>query len=249
MSTTLTEKPRKKESFGATQRKDLWWFEPLVYAVGFGLFIIYATWAAFQGKHYEYGPYLSPFYSPLITVSWWKFSPAFLILWIPAGFRMTCYYYRKAYYRSYFMDPPACGVSEGCSNKKYSGETAFPFIFQNLHRYFLLGATVLLFFLWSDVIKAFNFDGRFGVGVGSLVLLANTFLLSMYSLTCHSFRHLIGGYKDGFKCGYQYNFYKKISCGNERHMFWAWVSLFMVGFADLYVRLCSMGIWADIRLI
>lgn len=246
MSTILVEK--KQQTFAQTQRKDLWWLEPLVYAVGLGLFIIYATWAALQGKHYEYGPYLSPFYSPLILVDWWKFSPAFLILWIPAGFRLTCYYYRKAYYRSYFMDPPACAVSEGCL-RKYSGETAFPLIMQNLHRYFLFGASFLLVSLWYDVFKAFFFNGQFGIGVGTLVLFVNTFLLTMYSLSCHSFRHLIGGYKDAFKCGYQFQTYKAVSCLNEHHMFWAWTSLFMVGFADFYVRMCSMGIWTDVRLL
>ena len=245
MSTTLTEKSIQK--FAYTQRNDLWWLEPLVYATGLGLFIVYATWAAFQGKNYQCGPYLSPFYSPLITVKWWKFSPAFLILWIPAGFRATCYYYRKAYYRSYFMDPPACAVSEGC--RKYTGETSFPLIFQNIHRYFLIGATVLLCFLWHDVIKAFNFDGRLGVGLGTIILFANTFLLTMYSLSCHSLRHLIGGYKDSFKCGYQFKAYKAVGCLNEHHMFWAWTSLFMVGFADFYVRMLAMGVWTDVRIL
>jgi len=248
MATEVIEKSQNNaESFGQTQRKDLWWLEPLLYAIGLGFFIVYATWAAFQGEYYEYGPYLSPFYSPLIIVDWWHFSPAFLILWIPAGFRMTCYYYRKAYYRSYFLGPPACGVRS--LSKSYTGETVFPLIFQNIHRYFLIGASVLLFFLWNDVIKAFNFNGEFGVGVGTVVLFANTFLLTMYSLSCHSLRHLIGGCKDSFKCGYQHKVYEKISCANEHHMFWAWTSLFMVGFADLYVRLCSMGIWTDLRLI
>lgn len=247
MSMAVTEQLLKKEKFVQTQRKDLWWLEPLVYFIGLGCFIIYATWAAFQGKNYEWGPYLSPFYSPLITVKWWKLSPAFLILWVPAGFRATCYYYRKAYYRSFFMDPPACAVSEGC--KKYTGETTFPFIFQNIHRYFLIGATVLLCFLWHDVIKAFNFSGHFGIGIGSLVLFSNTFLLSMYSLSCHSLRHLIGGYKDSFKCGYQAVAYKGVSCLNEHHMFWAWTSLFMVGFADFYVRMLAMGVWVDVRLL
>ncbi len=235
------------QNFGETQRKDFWWLEPLVYFIGLGCFLLYATWAAFQGKNYEWGPYLSPFYSPLITIEWWKFSPAFLILWIPAGFRATCYYYRKAYYRSFFMDPPACAVSEG--RKKYTGETSFPLIFQNIHRYFLIGATILLCFLWTDVIKAFNFNGQFGVGVGTLILLANTLLLTMYSLSCHSFRHLIGGCLDSFKCGYQHKIYEKVSCANEHHMFWAWTSLFMVGFADFYVRMLAMGIWMDFRII
>ena len=247
MSTTIQHRPQEK--FATTQRKDFWWLEPLVYFIGLGMFIVYATWAAFQGKNYEWGPYLSPFYSPLITVDWWKFSPAFLILWAPAGFRVTCYYYRKAYYRSFFMDPPACAVSEGFPCKKYEGETSFPFIMQNIHRYFLIAATVLLFFLWHDVIKAFNFDGKFGIGIGTIVLFASTFLLTMYSLSCHSLRHLIGGYKDAFKCGYQFDTYKAVSCLNEHHMFWAWTSLFMVGFADFYVRMLAMGVWTDIRLL
>lgn len=245
MTTILIEKDQEK--FAYTQRKDTWWLEPFAYAIGLGIFIIYATWAAFQGKHYEYGSYLSPFYSPLIIFDWWKFSPAFLILWIPAGFRLTCYYYRKAYYRSYFLGPPACAVRS--ASKKYSGETTFPLIMQNLHRYFLFGATLLLISLWYDVFKAFNFDGKFGVGLGTIILFINTFLLTMYSISCHSFRHLIGGCLDSFKCSYQHKIYEKISCANEHHMFWAWISLFMVGFADLYVRLCSMGIWTDIRII
>jgi hypothetical protein len=32
-------------------------------------------------------------------------------------------------------------------------------------------------------------------------------------------------------------------------MTWAWISLIWVGFTDLYVRLCAMGIWTDARLL
>jgi len=32
-------------------------------------------------------------------------------------------------------------------------------------------------------------------------------------------------------------------------MSWAWASLVAVAFADLYVRLCAMGIWSDWRLL
>ena len=53
-------------------------------------------------------------------------------------FRLTCYYYRKAYYRSFWLSPPACAVPDG--HKKYTGETRFPLIFQNLHRYFFYAA-------------------------------------------------------------------------------------------------------------
>src|SRR5262249_34176558 len=96
----------------ATMRRGVWWLELLLVIALLGAFGIYATLRAFEGTYYEWGPYLSPFYSPLIDPHhrWWPFSPALLILVWPLGFRVTCYYYRKAYYRAFFLDPPACAV-------------------------------------------------------------------------------------------------------------------------------------------
>jgi hypothetical protein len=108
--------------FGATQRQDLWWIEILPVITVLSAFGIYATFRAFEGKFYEWGPYLSPFYSPLIDPAhhWWPFSPAILILAGPLGFRATCYYYRKAYYRAFFLDPPACAKHRFRSSFKTS---------------------------------------------------------------------------------------------------------------------------------
>ena len=92
-----------------TMRKDAWWVAPLVTGVVLGAFGIYSTWRALANEFYYTEPYLSPFYSPLILSDWWPFSPAILILWAPLGFRATCYYYRKAYYRAYFLSPRAAG--------------------------------------------------------------------------------------------------------------------------------------------
>src|SRR5882757_9159656 len=163
--------------FGSTLRRDAWRVEIVPVAILLGAFGIYATLRAFEGKFYEWGPYLSPFYSPLIDPEhhWWRFSPALLILAGPLGFRATCYYYRKAYYRSFFLDPPACSVGEFRPHK-YRGETAFPLILQNLHRYFLYVALIFLIILWYDAIRAFWFEGGFRIGVGSLVLLTNIIL-------------------------------------------------------------------------
>ena len=191
--------------FGQTQRRDPWWLEILPVAVlgGFG---VYATWRAFEGTNYQWGPSLSPFYSPLIDPShrWLPrfLSPALLILPGPLGFRATCYYYRKAYYRAFFLDPPACAVSESGS-RSYKGETAFPFILQNIHRYFLYLAILFLFFLWKDAVEAFSFPARlggheFGVGFGSLIMLANVTFLTLYTFSCHSLRHLAGGNRTAF---------------------------------------------------
>lgn len=233
-------------SLGGTDRRDAWWIYPAFVAVTLTIFGIYATWAAAQGVHYHWQSYLSPFYSPTIKPAWlpeWL-SPAFLILGAPLGFRATCYYYRKAYYRGYFLSPPACAVGKGKSSG-YTGERAFPFILQNLHRFFLYLAIIILFVLWYDVILAFIWDGRFGMGLGTVILFANAALLTGYTLGCHSLRHLIGGKMDCFSChtlGKQaHSAWQGVTWLNQRHEQFAWSSLFAVGIADLYVRLGSMG--------
>jgi hypothetical protein len=241
---------------GATLRTDAWWIEPLLIVLLLGSFVVYATWAAFQNAYYYVAPYLSPFYSPCVAAncehktlpiigSWWNLSPAFLILWVPGGFRATCYYYRKAYYRSFFGSPPGCGVRD--LSKTYTGETRFPFILQNIHRYFFWLSLVILAFLWDDAIRAFNFGGRFGIGVGTVVLLANAALLTLYSFSCHSCRHLCGGHVNVFsKAPGKHRTWQVISRLNEHHMLFAWISLIWVGLTDLYVRLVAMGIIRDL---
>src|SRR6185295_8221185 len=158
-----------------------------------------------------HGPYLSPFYSPEIfggsphawfgpKPSWFPdflpFSPALLILWIPGLFRFTCYYYRGAYYKSFWADPPACAVGE--PRKSYLGERSFPLILQNLHRYFLYLALLFLVVLAHDAWKAMWFTNAaggmsFGVGLGTIILTVNAVLLAGYTFSCHSLRHLVGG--------------------------------------------------------
>ena len=130
--------------------QDRWWLAPLTTFVVFFSFVVYATFRAFYGKDYFSEPYLSPFYSPCLgdcvegasdfgqPFSWFPLSAALIILIFPLGFRMTCYYYRKAYYRSFWLSPPACGVAE--PHGSYSGETRFPLIIQNVHRYFWYAA-------------------------------------------------------------------------------------------------------------
>ncbi len=258
----------QRSSFGQTMRRDAWWLQPLLTFLGLSAFIVYATWAAFQAGHYYWGPYLSPFYSPEIfgdsphswfgpKPGWWPmllpFSPALLILWAPGGFRLSCYYYRGAYYKAFWADPPSCTVTE--PRKKYRGEHSFPLILQNVHRYFLYLALIFIVILAHDVWKAMWFTDpgtgavSFGIGVGTLVLAANVTLLSCYTFGCHSLRHVIGGRFDRLtKASLRQQAYNCSSCLNRRHMLWAWSSLFSVAFSDVYVRMCSMGIWSDGRI-
>jgi hypothetical protein len=258
-----------QRGFGETSRSDAWWLTPAATFTVLSAFIVYSTWAAFQGNHYHFGPYLSPFYSPELfgesehawfgpRPSFWPsflpFSPAFLILWAPGLFRFTCYYYRGAYYKAFWADPIACTVGE--PRKSYIGERAFPLILQNVHRYFLYLAIVFLFLLAYDVWKAMWFVDpatgakSFGIGVGTLVLALNVTLLGGYTLGCHSLRHLVGGkFTQLSKHPVRSKCYDCASSLNGRHMLFAWMSLVWVGFSDFYIRMCSMGIFTDWRIL
>ncbi len=270
MATHLPLAGGHPQGFGATVRTDSWWKGPAITVAVLTSFIIYTTWAALQGVHYYADPYLSPFYSPVLFTdltasgaaplwhswfghwpSWWPDflpnSPALFILVFPAAFRFTCYYYRKAYYRSFAGSPPGCSVGPLASDRKYRGETGL-LVIQNLHRYALYFAILYPPILYYDAAVAFFRDGEFGVGVGTIILLMNATLLGMYTLGCHSFRHLIGGGSDCMSCGkntLQYSAWKKATWLNERHMMFAWISLVWVMLTDVYVRLVSMGIIHD----
>jgi hypothetical protein len=266
----------QQRQFGETFRPDAWWLQPLAVFLGFTAFIVYSTWAAFHPMSngtcaYWFNGnganYLSPFFSPeIFGVSphawfpkpiWWPswliFSGAFFVLWAPAGFRFTCYYYRGAYYKAFWADPSNCAVGE--PRKSYLGERSFPLIIQNVHRYFMYLAVIFILILARDAWDGFWFTDstgakHFGIGVGSLVLTLNVVFLASYTFGCHSLRHLIGGFLDepskkpvcakGYSC---------VSCLNRRHMMWAWISLFWVGFTDVYVRLCAVGNWHDLKIL
>jgi hypothetical protein len=254
----------------ATLRRDAWWALPVTVVVVLGAFIVYSTWAALQNAHYFVDPYLSPFYAPCISASCLHHtfgaglpditlpviglvSPAFLILWGPGLFRLTCYYYRKAYYRSFWLAPAACAVRD--VKPGYSGETRFPLILQNFHRYTWYVAVIFIVLLAWDALLAFRFpapDGghQFGVGVGTLVMWINVILLAGYTFSCHSCRHVCGGHVDVFsRAETRYRAWHFITRLNERHPMFAWLSLFSVGLTDLYIRLVSMGVIRDLRIL
>lgn len=255
----------------ATVRNDAWWIGPSLTFGFICLMLAYLNWAALQGEYFFAAPYLSPVYSPVLFgvpdapgaaplhhawfgtwPSWWPpflpASPALFALVGPGLFRFTCYYYRKAYYRSFAGSPPGCAVAP-ITRRGYRGETGL-LLFQNLHRYAMYLAVLYLPILAYDAAIAFFKDGVFGVGVGTLVLTTNFCLLAGYTFGCHSFRHFVGGGNDCMSCGEQtttFKLWKFSTWFNERHMRFAWVSLFWVGFTDLYVRLVSMGVIHDLN--
>jgi hypothetical protein len=256
-SRTVTEQPGRARIRAPSLRRDAWWLPPLVTVLVLAGFVVYGTWVAFVNRDYWADPYLSPFYSPClakscaeptwaIVGSWWPLSPALLVLPFPLAFRLTCYYYRKAYYRSFWRSPPACAVPD--AHARYTGETRFPLILQNLHRYAFYLALPFPLILTFDALRAFRFPDGFGLGLGTLVLLVNAALLWLYTLSCHSCRHLCGGGLNTFsRAPLRFWLWRRVSALNAHHMLLAWVSLFTVALADVYVRLVASGAITDLR--
>ncbi len=244
-----------------TSRRDLWWLYPSNVVIWLTLFGLYSFWTIVFFHSDRYHQYLSPFYSPQIAIGRVPFSPALLIFLIPLGFRATCYYYRKAYYRSFFQDPPACAIREpevaaslSPTGRKtsYRGESRFPFILNNLHRYFLYFALVFIVVLWIDVFRAFQYHGHWGFGLGTALMLINIIFLTLYTFSCHSLRHLIGGGMDCFSCHIagpqRHRLWGLSSRINPSHPTWAWMSLFSLILTDLYIRLLQFGVLHDPHL-
>ncbi|MFD1659361.1 hypothetical protein ACFSL4_14395 [Streptomyces caeni] len=244
-------------------RSDRWWLAPAGTVAGLLAFVVYSTWRAFADADYYATPYVSPFYSPCLATrcqtmqagpnadlfgSWWAISPAIIILIFPLGFRLTCYYYRKAYYRGFWMAPPACAVAE--PHGKYTGETRFPLILQNIHRYFFYAALLVAGVLTYDTVLTFRDEHhRWGhMGLGTVVFLVNIVLIWAYTLSCHSCRHIVAGRLKHFsKHPVRYRAWQLISRMNARHMQLAWASLFSVALVDLYVYLVASGAFDDPR--
>jgi hypothetical protein len=248
-----------------TLRTDKWWLPTLWTDVGFAAFVIYATVRAFLGTNYWVPQfhYLTPFYSPCVNVGCVEgsshFWPQFLpdVWWLPyaaitlpflLAFRLTCYYYRKAYYRSVWQSPPACAVAEPHSN--YTGETRLPLIIQNSHRYFFYAAFLISIINTYDAVVAFQSPQGFGFGLGNVVLVVNVILLWIYTLSCHSCRHVVGGRLKHFsKHPIRYWFWTQVSKINERHMMWAWITLGTLMLTDFYIMLISMHPGWDLRFV
>lgn len=238
-----------------TDRTDLWWLSSGITFVYLMAFVVYATWRAFENDYYRFENYLSPFYSPTIVVGWKIFgfhiSPALWILPFPLIFRFSCYYYRKAYYRAFFLDPPACAVGEPRPRENYMGEAGFPLVLQNIHRYAWYTIVIFMAILWWDALAAFVWKRSFHIGIGSLVFLVNIVLLSAYTFGCHAWRHLVGGCLNCYSCSIsnrvRHSFWEKVTYLNERHGVWAWLSLSSVALTDFYVRCLCVGLFSEKR--
>jgi hypothetical protein len=237
-------------------RRDLWWVQPVLIVTALTLFGIYTLIRViFVNKYYAItadGAHMqSPFFSPDLPgiFSFETNAPwALLVLWAPLGLRTTCYYYRKSYYRSFFLAPPSCAVA-GMARRKYSGETKLPLVLNNLHRIFFYFAAIVIAFLWYDAIRGLFYNGSFGIGLGNAIMFVNVISLSAFTFGCNSWRHIIGGKLNCFSCSTtaqaRHTGWKKVSILNGRHMEWAWISMFTVWGTDLYIWLASSGVFTD----
>lgn len=237
---------------GARRRLRLpWWAEPVATTATLTAFGLYSVWEVLWHSSGRYGNYLSPFFSPDLASLGVHVVPALWVIWVPLLFRSTCYYYRREYYRGMLRDPPACARPE--RSRRYAGESRFPLYLNNLHRFFFYLAGLVLVVLWKDALQGFWFQGRLGIGLGSVLLLGNAMLLSLYTFSCHAFRHLVGGGRDCVSCGrrpsLRYGLWHRVSAWNTRHGGWAWISMFSVWGTDLYIRLLIGGVLHDPRIL
>ena len=253
-----------------TLRTDNWRKAPTLTFVLLSAWVVYATlracWHAayFDAKDH----YLTPFYSPCVTKScvpdsrdfgtWFGHFPpiipfAIITLVFLLGFRLTCYYYRRAYYRAFWASPPACAVAE--PHARYSGETRFPLIAQNLHRYFWLFAGLISLVNTWDVVQAFrpvkaSGGHTFGFGLGTIIMLINVILLWGYTISCHSCRHIIGGRLRNFsRHPLRYKAWGVVSKLNAKHMQLAWTTLATLAITDGYIALVASGAFSDPRIL
>ena len=263
---------------GRTNRIDNWWSKPMAMGIGLTAALIYTVWRLFLygtetangGSLISYelhgSTVMSPIFSPnvlewnLFGLNEWNHpewvNAAILVLWIPFGFRGTCYYMRRVYYRTFFASPTACWVDEPDINKAigYKGEKRL-FIFNNLHRYFLYAAMIILVIKWWDVTHTIHFteDGinGYGASIGTFVMGLEAFLLTMYVTSCHALRHLAGGMLDRWTTGISRArgvLFGKISVLNRSHGFWFWTSLIFVFLGDLWVLAVAEGHLSDMVL-
>jgi hypothetical protein len=250
-----------------TLRKDNWRRAPVVTFLLLSGWVLYALLrTVWQAAYFAEKPhYLSPFYSPCVTAScnsgardfgtWFGHFPPiipFAIVTLPflLGFRLTCYYYRRSYYRAFWASPPACGVAE--PHGGYTGETKFPLVLQNLHRYFWVAAGLISVVNTWDVVQAFrpNNGHSFGFGLGTIVMLANVVLLWAYTLSCHSCRHIVGGRLRNFSAHpLRYKAWGIVSRLNGKHMQLAWTTLASLAITDAYIALVASGAFSDPRIV
>lgn len=258
----VTEKNLPQGSF-SNHLKYTWWFKPLLQGLVIIIFVAYTTATLFFSSVFgdgKFGNYRSPIFdidvpqSVLNALHWPANNPflptALLVLWVPIGYRATCYYMRRIYYRSFFGNPPACATNGVDFRRgKYTGERFLPFILNNYHRYFLYAAIVVALIHWIELPNAFNMGTsshyQFGIGVGTIIIALDTLLLTFYVLSCHAFRHLFGGGSNCYSCSSlktaEHKTWKVISVLNEYHGTFFWLSLISVMVADFYIRLLVPG--------
>lgn len=261
-----TGAPGRAAISSRTLRTDRWWQAPLITVVLLSVWVAYAVIRTASQRDYFVARYhyLSPFTSPCLSTScpsaardlgtWFgQFPPfvplAILVLPFLLGFRLTCYYYRRAYYRSFWLSPPACAVAE--PHSRYSGETRFPLIVQNVHRYFFYAAVLISVLNTADLVRAFRgSDGGVGVGLGTLIMAVNVALLWTYTVSCHSCRHITGGRLRHFSVHpLRYRAWTVVSRLNTRHMQLAWVTLGTLMLTDGYIALVAAGTVRDLRIV
>ena len=176
---------------------------------------VYSTWAAFQGNHYAYGPYLSPFYSPVLfgdaphawfgpKPGWWPVAavlagaadplgagriPLHLLL-LPRRVLQGLLGRSAVVHRrraAQVVSRRAFVPADPSERPPVLSLSRAP-LPRRAH------ATTCGRRCGSPIRRPGT--DSFGIGLGTLVLAVNVVLLGGYTFGCHSLRHLVGGVRD-----------------------------------------------------
>jgi hypothetical protein len=214
--------------------------EPNIRLYSFIALMAVATLALLMFPVKEFKGYVDPFYSPTV-----------IIIPLIGLFRLTCYAFRRYYNRHLFKHPAACPVHErsDADSRAYTGETSTLFKAENLHRYFMYASLAVLPFFYYDLYLSLTYGGVFILRLGSILMVADVAVLTLYVFSCHSVRSLIGGRNDCFSCmsmpkqsKMAYDVQSRL---NMHHELFAWLSLITIVAVDLFIRAVSAGIPLD----
>ena len=154
-----------------------------------------------------------------MLIPFWNYSPALLILIFPLGFRLTCYYYRKAYYRSFWL--VAAGLRRGRRPRQLQRRDPVPADPPEHPPLLLLDPADLQLHphlrrhRWPSASRA-SASASASARWSSCV---NAVFLWLYTLSCHACRHFCGGQVKQFsKHPVRYRLWKLVTPLNARHM-------------------------------
>ena len=238
------------EPLGGTLRKDAWWAGPAATVLVLSGFIVYATLRAFEGNAYEWGAYLSPFYSPFFDVGWAqglgpRRSSRRRCSSCPGprasgSLATTTARPTTAPSRGTRRRAPSASARRTATTARRSSSSS-----RTCTATRCTWRVIFLVILWKDaIVGVFGWKDGVHVGVGTLVMLTNCVLLSGLHVRLPQLPAPHRRQREQLLDGRARQrappaLEARHACSTSGTMLFAWVSLFSVALTDLYIRMVA----------